>query len=165
MKPRLTAIALLCFAAGAAAEVLPLDPPPPPPRYSAYDPTLDGQKQFDDAVAAAAAGHKRVLVMLGGNWCKWCRALDEAIASDVDVKAALASDWVFLHTDIGTNKKLDARLGRPSKHGFPVLVVVDVDGAVVAIAPNGALERGNNTLAHDPKKLLAFLNKHAAKKG
>ncbi|MDP2343374.1 MAG: thioredoxin family protein [Deltaproteobacteria bacterium] len=159
----LVLIALLCTAADAGDDDVLLDPPPAPAPYVAYDPSLDGQRQFDDAVAAGVASHKRVLVMLGGNWCKWCRALDEAIASDPAVKAELARGWIFVHVDIGTNRALDKQLGKPSKHGFPVVVVVGPRGEVLKTAPNGTFEMGNNTVAHDPKKVLAFLLEHRLK--
>jgi thiol:disulfide interchange protein len=156
----LVAAVLLCTAARAGDVDPLLDPPPPPAPYRAYDPTLKGQQQFDDAVAAGVATHKRVLLMIGGNWCKWCRALDEAIASDERVQAVLARDFIFVHIDSSTNAALDKKLGKPSKHGFPVLVVVGDEGEVLKVAPNGTFEMRNNTVAHDPTRVLAFLLDH-----
>jgi hypothetical protein len=36
-----------------------------------YDPSLDGMKQINEAIALAKTKGKHVLVQYGGNWCGW----------------------------------------------------------------------------------------------
>ena len=45
-------------------------------------PSLDGWKQVQSAALKARTDGKRVLVIVGGNWCKWCRALDSLMVEE-----------------------------------------------------------------------------------
>ena len=125
--------------------------------YTAYDATQDGHAQIEAAKAAAKGKNKRVLVMFGGNWCKWCKALDGTFAANPDVKATLEKSFVLVHVDSDTNGKLNDAWGNPFANGFPVLVVVDADGKKLHVQETGALERDDKTVGHDPDKVLTFL--------
>lgn len=125
--------------------------------YTAYDASQDGQAQIAAAQAAAKGNNKRVLVMFGGNWCKWCKALDGTFAANPDVKATLDKSFVLVHVDSDTNGKLNDAWGNPFANGFPVLVVVDADGKKLHVQETGALERDDKTVGHDPDKVLTFL--------
>ena len=129
--------------------------------YAAYDSTLDGKQQLADALARAKSEQKRVLVMFGGNWCKWCRALDGLFTADDAVKQALAKGFVLLHVDSESNKPLNQELGNPFQHGFPVLVVLDDDGKALHTQETASLEKADKSVAHDPAKVLAFLQRWA----
>jgi thiol:disulfide interchange protein len=128
--------------------------------YRAYDETADGAAQIAAAAAEAKATGKRVLVMFGGNWCRWCRALDAALATG-EAKAALERGFVLVHVDSETNLALNERYGDPFRFGFPVLVVLDSAGERLHVQPSGAFEMGDSTVRHDPEKVLVFLRRWA----
>jgi hypothetical protein len=46
-----------------------------------YDEKLNAQDAFNRELAHANGAGKRLIVMLGGNWCQWCLALPCAITS------------------------------------------------------------------------------------
>jgi hypothetical protein len=48
------------------------------------------------------------------------------------------------------------KYGNPTKHGLPVLVVLDSDGKQLTTQDTGQLEQGDH---HDPAKVIAFLSK------
>ena len=48
------------------------------------------------------------------------------------------------------------RYGNPTRHGLPVLVVLDADGKQLTTQDTALLEDGDH---HDPEKVLAFLEK------
>ena len=106
-------------------------------------------------VKQAADANKRVLLMFGGDWCSWCHALHKTFDEDPGVKAAL-DKFVLVTVDIDSNDALDQKLGKPSKHGFPVLVVLGKDGKKLHVQETGSLEKKGAT-AHDPAKVIAFL--------
>jgi thioredoxin-related protein len=162
------------------------DPPPPPPppvapvveapapsvaptaatgkkqrvaleAYTAYDATKDGKAQVEAAQAEAKKTSKRVIVMFGGNWCKWCKALDGTFASNNDVKSVLDKGFVLVHVDSDSNGGLNDAWGNPFANGFPVLVVLDADGRKLHVQETGSLEKDDKTVAHDPDKVLTFL--------
>src|ERR1700761_2181156 len=52
-----------------------------------YDEKLDTQAAFDRELARANREGKQLMVMLGGNWCQWCLALDDLMHRDPGLKA------------------------------------------------------------------------------
>lgn len=133
--------------------------------YAPYDGTLDGKQQLADGLARAKAESKRVLVMFGGNWCKWCKALDGLLTSDANVKQALEESFVLLHVDSESNDALNQELGDPFRHGFPVLVVFGDDGEPLHTQETASLEKADKSVAHDADKVLAFLRQWAPPRG
>lgn len=142
-------------------------------RYRAYDADADGKQQIADAVAKAKASNKRVLVQFGGNWCVFCKALDELIDSDATLKA-LHERYVAIHVDAGSNPELNDVFGerrvevdgrmtvsKPYDLGFPVLLVLDGDGKLLHTQPSTAFQLPT-AVGHDPAGVAAFLKRWAA---
>ncbi len=153
MHPRTLSCALLVWAALAAAA-------PNAPAAAPYDPTLDGMKQLRAAEKEATEEGKRILVIVGGNWCKWCRALDGLMTSDSGLHGELAR-FVIVHVNYSKenkNPEAMARLGNPDKLGFPSLLVLASNLRVLHTQASGVFETGDpGHPGHDPAKLLAFL--------
>lgn len=151
-----------------AAIALPAEPEYPKKGPDIYDPQVDGASLVADAIVQAKATHRRILLDLGANWCIWCRRLNATFETDAAVKQALENDFVLVLVDVNhrDNKSRNDVLIRhyddPVKEGLPVLVVLEADGRPLATQETGALENGKD--GHDPKKVLAFLEKWAPKK-
>lgn len=131
-----------------------------------YDGKADADKQIADAVARAAADHKRVLLMFGFNECVWCHRLHGLFKSNRDIARKLLYEYELVMIDNGrvegkvNNEKVNARFGDPYKeNGWPVLVVLDEAGKALTTQETGSLEEGDH---HDPAKVLAFLQKWQA---
>ena len=133
-----------------------------------YDTKADGTKQIAAALKQAEAGHKHVLVMFGANWCIWCHKLHTLFEKDAAVAKVLAEKFEVVLIDINTqhgakrNADVNERYGNPAKLGLPVLVVLDAKGKQLTTQDTGKLEVGDK---HDPKKVIAFLEQWAPKKG
>ena len=128
-----------------------------------YDESADGSKQIADALAAARKDGKRVLLKFGANWCIWCHRLHRLFETDEAIAAELKRAYVVVMIDVnqGHNQEVDAKYGRPTRLGLPVLVVLDADGTQLNTKDSGELEQGDH---HNPRKVLAFLKKWAPKK-
>ena len=125
-----------------------------------YDEKLDTQAAFERELARANQEHKQLLVMLGGNWCQWCLALDDLMHTDEALKSELDAHFVVLHLDSAAAKKLDEAWGRPSTNGVPVLIFVDGSGAVRHIQETVSLELWHGKLlGHDPARVLQVLQR------
>ncbi|HEY4221944.1 MAG TPA: thioredoxin family protein [Myxococcota bacterium] len=139
------------------------DKPPPKGAHGAlagfheYDPSADGKKQIAAAVAQANTEHKRVLVVFGGNWCKWCKALDGLFQKDARIKAVLDKSFVVAHVDSDTNGALNTEYKNPFVNGFPVILVLDGAGTLLHTQESGVLEKEDKSVGHDPDKVMAFL--------
>ena len=146
-------IGLVCSAAVAAAAT---DTPAAAP----YDPAVDGWKQLEAASRQAGASGKRMLVVVGGNWCKWCRALDKLMSTDPGLGSEL-SRFVVVHLNYSKenkNPEAMAKLGNPDKLGFPSLLVLSPQLQVLRAQSSEIFETGDPARpGHDPSKLLAFL--------
>ncbi len=154
ISARLLAAALLVAATGTSAETT----------AGPYDPSVDAWQQLQAAGRRAAGDGDRIVAMVGGNWCKWCRALDGLMASDPAIRAELEARWTVVHVNYSKENKNPAameRLGNPEQHGFPVLVVLSPSLEVLHTQESSALEAEGGAVAHDPAKVLAFLEEWA----
>lgn len=125
--------------------------------YQSYDETADGEKQIQLALTQAGISKKNVLLMFGGNWCKWCRAFDQLAQSNAEIKQIIDNNFVFTHINSDTNAKIDEKYGKPFRLGFPVFMVLDAKGRVLHTQESGSLENEDKSLGHDPKKVANFL--------
>jgi hypothetical protein len=111
---------------------------------SAYDPKRDPAKDLAAAQAQAAAGHKRILMEVGGDWCSWCKVLDRFFAEHDDVRAARDSEFVLLKVNwSGNNENAEFLAHYPAIHGYPWIFVLDGDGKLLKSVDTNTLESGN----------------------
>lgn len=134
-----------------------------------YDPSANAWKDIQRAGRQAAAEHKNVLVVVGGNWCPWCRALDRLMTTDAAVHKALVGGFELVHVNYSKenkNPKVMERLGDPEKDGFPVLVVLSPDLSVLHVQPSDVFElHTSKKPGHDPAKVVTFLKRWAPARG
>jgi thiol:disulfide interchange protein len=161
--PRLVAALGVALAAVVAAYVL------APRLYNArrlrsfhgrrvYDEKADTGVLYQAALAQARAQHRRVLVVLGGNWCQWCLALDDLMSKDEEIHRYLSEHFVLVKLDNAAAEALDEAWGTPTKEGVPVLVFLDADGKVAHVQESISLEAfGGRILAHDRDRVLQVL--------
>jgi thiol:disulfide interchange protein len=132
-------------------------------RPNIYDESLDGTKQITDALAKAKKENKRVLLQFGANWCVWCHKLHRLFEADKTISEKLKSDYVVVLVDVnkGHNQEVDAKYGKPTRFGLPVIVILDSDGKQLTTKDTAELEEGDH---HSPEKVTAFLKEWSPKK-
>jgi thiol:disulfide interchange protein len=125
-------------------------------RANLYDESADGGKQIAQALAIARKENKRVLLQFGANWCGWCHKLHALFKSNTTIAALLRRSYVTVLIDVNKehNRDIDLKYGRPTKHGLPVIVILDSDGKQLTTQDTGALESGSE---HSTDKVIAFL--------
>ena len=113
------------------------------PAYSTtYDAARDPQADFAAALQAAAAKQRRVLVMVGGDWCVWCFLLDRHMRIDPQAAQALYGGFELLRVYYNDENKNQAFLAKfPDFTMFPHFFVVGTDGRVLASVPADVLIR------------------------
>jgi thiol:disulfide interchange protein len=157
MKRALLTSALFLFLASpfainsAAAE-------PPKNSKVLYDTKADGNDQIKVALQKAQKENKNVILKFGANWCGWCHKLSSLFHDNTEISKVLEQNYivVLIDVDAGHNADVVARYDNPTKHGLPVLVVLDKSGKKLHTQDTGLLEEGNH---HDPAKVKAFLAK------
>jgi thioredoxin-related protein len=121
-----------------------------------YDPTLDGMKQINEAVAKAKAQGKHVLIQYGGNWCGWCVKFDAFCKADSAISNLVANNYIPVKLNYSPENKNDAAnifLGNPTRFGFPVFIILDTKGKPIHIQDSGLLEEASG---YNKKKVMGF---------
>ena len=81
------------------------------------------------ALETARAEDKRLLLVLGANWCHDSRALAHHF-EDAELAATLEAHYVTRFVDVGwreANQDVSARFGVPAVYGTPTVLVIDPD--------------------------------------
>lgn len=127
-----------------------------------YDPSLDGMKQINEAIAKAKSTGKHVLVQYGGNWCSWCIRFDAFSKADAEITKILEDNFIPIKLNYSPENKNVASntyLGNPARFGFPVFIVIDSKGKVLHIQDSALLESGQG---YDQKKVAGFMKNWTA---
>jgi thiol:disulfide interchange protein len=107
-----------------------------------YPAPEQAQSDLAKALQSAAAGHRRVIVDFGGNWCPDCHVLD-LYFHDAANKPILEADYVLVHINVGRldrNIDIAERYQIPLKKGVPALAVLDSDGTLLYSQKTGEFE-------------------------
>ncbi|MGB7848384.1 MAG: thioredoxin family protein [Candidatus Acidiferrum sp.] len=132
--------------------------PQPLVRKDLYPANADANKEIAETLHSAAASHRRVLVVFGGNWCLDCHVLDEAFHSP-EIAPTLDKSFLVVHVDIGQmDKNLDVakKYDVPLDRGVPALAVLDSSGKLLFSQKRGEFEAARSMA---PEDIIEFLNK------
>ena len=131
ISKRILVIALLLSTLGIAQwKRTPLEAPAHP-NPQLYPADADARKEIHEATAAARKGHKRILLVFGGNWCSDCHVLDRAFHLP-RIAPLLEANFVVVHVDVGEytkNLDLAEKYHIDLKKGVPSIAVLNSDGS------------------------------------
>src|SRR5688572_5666922 len=124
-----------------------------------YDPKRDAARDIDDAVAEAKRTNRRILLVVGGEWCSWCHILDKYFGAQPDVKALRDKNFVTVKINFSDENPNETVLSRyPPAEGYPHIYVLDSDGKFLHSQGTGVLESGNS---YNLDKMNDFLTQWA----
>jgi len=142
--------ALLALPAGASAA----DTTGAAPR--GYDARRDAAADIDRALAEAAASGRRVLVIVGGDWCRDCRELDSLFASDPKLAALRDRRYVTVKVFVGSENRNERVLSRyPKISWVPTLIDLRRDGHVRRMVPSTEFHEAERLVAARVRAFLA----------
>ena len=163
MKPVVLLLFLVFVVPFSSAGPLPEKGTAPSPVYSVkdYDPKRDPEEDLKQAVLVAGKDSRRILLVVGGNWCAWCRRLEREFSSNRDIAAVLARSYVIMKVSFSDeNGNLYFLQDYPEIEEFPHFFVLDSDGKLLHSQPNRAFERLGG---YKPAAMLEFLKKWGPK--
>ena len=121
-----------------------------------YDPEADPFDQYHEAVGEAAATNKLVLIVAGGDWCRWCHVLNRFVSKNEDVETRLNETFVVMKVYVGPGNYNELFFSQlPQAYGAPHFWIVSPDREVLASQSTAKLERGTST--YDKASFLAFI--------
>lgn len=122
-----------------------------------YDPRANPYRDLERGIDRASAEHKRILIIVGGDWCGWCEVLDRRLASDADVRAAFERSFVIVKVNVSSANQNEAFLsGFPRSNGYPDLFILDSNGAYLGRQPTDVLE---DERGYDRARMIAFASR------
>ena len=122
-----------------------------------FDPKRDSAKDIDSAIVKARKENKRIILDVGGEWCPWCKKLDQFFIDNKDCADILRKKFVVVKVNFSQENKNERVLSRyPKINGYPHLFVLDKDGKLLHSQDTGLLETGDH---HDHDKVIEFLKK------
>ncbi len=119
-----------------------------------YSETADPSADIAAAIKAARAGHKRILLEFGGNWCSDCQLLDYYYHQSPNAEL-LAKHYVIVRVEIGHmdhNMEIAQRYQVPVARGVPALAVLNANGKLLYSEKEKEFEHTS------PEAITAFLN-------
>ena len=126
-----------------------------------YDPSRNPSADLETTVKQAKQSGKRILLEVGGNWCSWCRALEDFIHTTPPVAAALRNSYVIMKVNMSDENRNRQFLERfPKIKGYPHIFVLDADGNLLHSQDTGPLEEAKS---YNEKRFLDFLNQWTPK--
>ena len=111
-----------------------------------YDESADAKADLKQTLSAAQKSQMPVLVIFGANWCKDCRALDQALSTGRNAEL-VKREFRVVKVDVGNfDKNLDVAeaYGNPIKKGIPAAVVLSPDNKVLYATRLGELADARN---------------------
>lgn len=131
-----------------------------PPYSRGYDPARDPFIDGRDALALARQTNRRVLIELGGDWCRWCQALEHFLTRDTRLNEQLHRDFVVLKVNVSEeNDNAEFLAGLPPNLGYPHIYVSDADGRIIHSQDTADFLRNGR---YDEQRILAFLERWRA---
>jgi hypothetical protein len=127
-----------------------------PTKGLGYDSAVNPSIVLKNAMAEARSTGKKVLVIAGGEWCRWCWVLDSFLAKNSDVKASLHQSFVTVKVYIGEDNYNEAFFSKlPPAKGYPYFWIMNKDGRVEHSINTAFLENGPDD--YDRERFLRFI--------
>lgn len=126
-----------------------------------FNPKKDPFKDVAAAVKEAGQTNKRILLDVGGEWCKWCHILDEFIEKNTEIKEYLHKHYVVLKVNYSEENKNEKFLAQyPPIDGYPHFFVLEKNGKFLHSQNTALLEKEKS---YDADKIMKFLKKWSLK--
>jgi thiol-disulfide isomerase/thioredoxin len=106
---------------------------PPHPEAKVYKPTGNARADVDAALTRAKATKKRVILVMGANWCHDSKALSGWFETP-RFKAMLAPKYELVYVDVGQkdrNIDIAQRFGIKAIKGTPTVLILSPDGELL----------------------------------
>jgi thiol:disulfide interchange protein len=130
-----------------------------PTHALAFDPARDAAADIRTATIEAARSGKRILLDVGGNWCKWCKRLDTLFLTHAEAARCLDENFVVVKVNFSKENDNKALLSAyPKIPGYPHFFILESDGTFLHSQDTGVLEKDHG---YDAEKIIAFLQKWA----
>ena len=125
-----------------------------------YDPSRNPADDLVQAIPLAQAENKRIMLELGGEWCIWCKYMDEFYETHPDILQYRADHYVLIKVNVSEDNMNEEFLSQyPEVDGYPHIFILEGDGTFLHSQDTAELEDGGKSYV--PKVFMSFLEKWA----
>ncbi|MEP6902439.1 MAG: thioredoxin family protein [Actinomycetota bacterium] len=122
-----------------------------------FDPTRSAAEDLQSAITKAQVENKRIILDVGGEWCVWCRIMDNYLIQNADVAKIRDENFIWLKINMSEeNKNIEFLAKYPEIKGYPHLFVLEKDGTFLHSQETSELEEGKS---YNKQKFTEFLTK------
>lgn len=128
------------------------------PDYSqGYDEQRDPAQDQASATAKAQREGKKVLLLVGGEWCSWCQEMNHFLDREPTLASQFNQTFVVVKVNVSKQNKNESFLkGYPEYLGVPHFYVLDAKGKLLESVNTGLLEKGKSYDEAKFGKFIAF---------
>lgn len=127
-----------------------------------FDPLRNPAEDLKAAVVKAQKENKRIILDVGGEWCIWCRWMDEYFIKNPELTKLRDENFVWLKVNMSEeNENTEFLSVYPKAEGYPHLYVLESDGTFLHSQGTAVLEEGKS---YDLQKYTEFLKKWSPEK-
>ncbi len=126
-------------------------------------PARNPADDLQQAIVLAQKENKRIMLELGGDWCIWCKYMDDFYATHADILKARAENYVLVKVNVSDENMNENFLSQfPEVGGYPHIYILESDGTFLHSQDTAELEDGN--ISYVPEVFMAFLQEWAPQK-
>ena len=101
-----------------------------------------------------------VVAMPGGDWCIWCKFMDQFYATHSDILKFRAEHYVLVKVNVSEDNMNEEFLSPfPAAAGYPHIYILESDGTFLHSQDTAELEDGKDS--YTPEVFMTFLEKWA----
>ena len=127
-----------------------------------FDPLRNANEDLQSAIATAQKENKRIILDIGGEWCGWCRLMDNYLIKNVELGKLKDENYVWLKVNFSEeNENKEFLANYPEIKGYPHLFVLERDGTLLKSKETSELEDGKS---YSLQKFVDFLKEYAPTK-
>jgi thioredoxin-related protein len=120
-----------------------------------YDPKRNPQQDLE--YAKSIANNRKILMIIGGDWCSWCNILDNYLKGDPELHNNLIENFVVLKIHFSRENISNEFLSNyPKINSYPHFIILRNDGTYIGEQNTELLESGDS---YSKKLFEQFIDK------
>ncbi|MEO6588208.1 MAG: DUF255 domain-containing protein [Pyrinomonadaceae bacterium] len=124
-----------------------------------FDPLKNPAEDLQSAIVKANNENKRIILDVGGEWCGWCRLMDNYLMKNAELGKLRNENYVWVKINMSEENENKEFLSKyPEATGYPHLYVLEKDGTLLKSKDTSELEQGES---YDLQKFTGFLKEFA----
>ena len=128
-----------------------------------FDPKRIAADDLKSAITKATAENKRIILDVGGEWCVWCREMDNFLIRNAELGKLRENNFVWVKVNMSEeNENKEFLASYPEAKGYPHLFVLEKDGILLKSKDTSELEDGKKS--YNLQKFNDFLNEYKPSK-